>query len=370
MCTAMLHSRQTALRRAGFVVVALLAALALLEGVSRVVVAAGRQAAAVTPAPCRGHAAMACVDLDVVPDVHAADMDGGTIMVRHPRRRWALRAHAPLGRYPGNRKVRTNALGLRGVPLPQRGNGEARLMVLGDSSIFGEGVAEQDTFVVVAARLLAELWGRPVTPVNGGVPGYDSGQSAELLREMAPRVRPTHVVIANIWSDIYAQDRRQNLAVDSSGSTLPLRHLALYRLIYRMVMPLLRPVRVGFISRRGDIGGRARPTRVSLANYAANLDHLAQEAARHGAQPVFLLLPAPMDFSGRAVPDTVSDFREAMRQAARRHSASLVDGLARFREVPSPGDLFFDKVHPNVRGNQLLGQILARAIGGARQATR
>ena len=361
----MVRSPATPTRRAGFALAALLGALLLLEATSRLIEwSAGTRAVAVTPAPCLARHPSTCRELATAEDHPTVELQNATFLVRHPRRRWTLRANAPPGRYPGNLKVRTNALGLRGPALPPRRPPEQRLMVLGDSSVFGEGVHEQETRVVVAARRLARAWGRAVTPINGGVPGYDSGQSLALLQEMAPALRPTHVVICNIWSDLYMADRSQNLQVDRAGPALPLRHLALYRLAYRVVTPWLRPVKVGFITSRQDIGGAARPTRVPLATYAANLDRMARVALAQRARPVFLLLPAPMDFAGAALPETVADFREAMRQVAARHKAVVVDGPARLRKVANPGGLFFDAVHPDARGNRLLGEMLADALLG------
>lgn len=77
--------------------------------------------------------------------------------------------------------VRIDALGLRGEdPGPKR-TGEKRLLVLGDSLVFGCGV---EAAAALPARLQAALGdlGLPVTVGNGGVPGFGPSHAVERMR--------------------------------------------------------------------------------------------------------------------------------------------------------------------------------------------
>jgi lysophospholipase L1-like esterase len=66
--------------------------------------------------------------------------------------------------------VHMNALGLRGPDLPARGANEKRVLMLGDSFVWGLGVGDGET---IPARLEQALRasGAPVTVANAGMPG-------------------------------------------------------------------------------------------------------------------------------------------------------------------------------------------------------
>ena len=66
--------------------------------------------------------------------------------------------------------VRINRLGLRG---PEPASGEKLALIVGDSSVFGDGVDDHQT---MAAQLERALDGR-MKVQNGGVPGYTCWQS-------------------------------------------------------------------------------------------------------------------------------------------------------------------------------------------------
>jgi lysophospholipase L1-like esterase len=77
--------------------------------------------------------------------------------------------------------VRIDALGLRGEDLGPKRAGEKRLLVLGDSLVFGCGV---EAAAALPARLQAALGdlGLPVTVGNGGVPGFGPSHAVERMR--------------------------------------------------------------------------------------------------------------------------------------------------------------------------------------------
>lgn len=89
-----------------------------------------------------------------------------------------------------------NALGLRG-PLPSttptpRGR---RVVFVGDSFTFGEGVREDDTLPQQTARLLNDRGSAPVECINGGVGGFDTRQALALFRDRLADLRPDVIVV-------------------------------------------------------------------------------------------------------------------------------------------------------------------------------
>jgi lysophospholipase L1-like esterase len=292
--------------------------------------------------------------------VRGAEGLPGLRMGRHETRGWALTPGAAARDV--QIVVRVNQRGLRGPDLPARpAPGERRLMTLGDSSVYGFGVSEDETYGAVAARALTRRSKRVVRPVNGGVPGYTSAQSLDLLREVGAAVDPDWVVIANLWSDLFHRD-------DPLPTERAPHPLALYRLALRGLAPYLPPPTVGWLDLTEGAGTPApgRTPRTELDAYLDRLLALAEEAARLDALPVFLILPAPVDLDPEGAPAFVLAYRAAMVEAARRAGAPLVDGPAAFRAEGATDADFFDHVHPSIDGHGRLGAALSDALSHPR----
>lgn len=86
--------------------------------------------------------------------------------------------------------VRVNEHGFRGGPWPGLRDGRSRVLVLGDSKIFGWGVEDHEC----ATALLGEShpeW----DVINAGVIGYGTGQEFVLLKRLLPETQPSVVVV-------------------------------------------------------------------------------------------------------------------------------------------------------------------------------
>ncbi len=91
----------------------------------------------------------------------------------------------------------TNAQGFRGAPAAPTKD-RPRVIVIGDSTAFGLGVSDDETFPVVLERALD---GR-VEVLNWGVPGYNLVQIVELLRTKGQTYEPDLVVYALNYNDL------------------------------------------------------------------------------------------------------------------------------------------------------------------------
>jgi lysophospholipase L1-like esterase len=245
-----------------------------------------------------------------------------------------------------------------------------RIFTLGDSSVYGYGVEDEEVFSSVAASALSERLGRPCEAVNGATPGYSSEQSLSLLRQLGVRVGPDWVVIASLWSDLYDRNRQNTELIDGGAGLSAAREglagLATYRLLRRALAPLLRSRRVAFAAEKGDLAG-VQGTRSSLPDYILALWTLGEESRRLGAQPLYLTLPAPMDEDPAGVPETVALFREAQRQVAAGLGAVHVDGVEVFDREGLGIGAFLDQVHPAAQGHRALGLALAEALARAEE---
>jgi hypothetical protein len=133
---------------------------------------------------------------DIVPDDPAL----GSSMVRREDGR-------PVGR-PGFRgqfihpefrgcRVEFNAWGLRdGLDeATPPAEGEASVLVLGDSMSFGTGVALEETFQERLEARAGEITARPLRVYGAAIPGYSTVEELAMLRELAPNARPAVVVV-------------------------------------------------------------------------------------------------------------------------------------------------------------------------------
>jgi hypothetical protein len=105
--------------------------------------------------------------------------------------------------------VHVNHLGLRGPDLGPKAPGEIRILCLGDSTTYGQGVADEDT---IPALLEAELAhrGRGIRVVNAGVRGYGTREEVGLLAEIGPEVEPDRVVLLWFPNDLERPEIESN----------------------------------------------------------------------------------------------------------------------------------------------------------------
>jgi lysophospholipase L1-like esterase len=141
--------------------------------------------------------------------------------------------------------VRVNQLGLRGpdvAAVPPAG--VHRVLALGDSATFGEGLAEEDAFPPQLERELRTRTGQPWEVLNAGVQGYNAADELGLLVTRGLALEPEAVVVGFNLNDfdygpvinslgILTRDRETRAARWSPGNLsefyLVLRWLAVMR---------------------------------------------------------------------------------------------------------------------------------------------
>ncbi|MFT5291257.1 MAG: lysophospholipase L1-like esterase [Planctomycetota bacterium] len=111
--------------------------------------------------------------------------------------------------YTYQHAVHVNALGLRGAEIQPKQTGERRVLALGDSLIYGQGVGGDET---VPAYLEGLLRARGVmgtqnwSVVNAGHRAYDTHQELGLLRELGEEINADVIVLFWYWNDINERD--------------------------------------------------------------------------------------------------------------------------------------------------------------------
>lgn len=90
--------------------------------------------------------------------------------------------------------VKTNSLGLR-EDREFADKQALRILVLGDSFVFGLGVQRSETFQAVLERRLSKRLGQAVEVINAGVPGYGTCHERLVLEDLLPKLQPDLVLL-------------------------------------------------------------------------------------------------------------------------------------------------------------------------------
>jgi lysophospholipase L1-like esterase len=280
--------------------------------------------------------------------------------------------------------VTLNADGFRGPSMPRaRRDGAIRVIAAGNSSTFGWGVSDEETYPAqLARRLEAHFPGRPIEVMNAGVPGFTSYQGLRILsRDLLPR-RPDFVVLAFGFNDsrraatsdsAFARARARPVA----RAARAVRRLAIARRLERA----LAAVRGARAADRLSPGPDERTTvRVPVAEFAATMREMILGARAAGARPSVLAMVIPQEYRDALVaaareasvpfldtrPYLVAriaddDVRAAFAETIARHEAAW-DGVA---AGAWKNPAYADATHPSAVGHALIADWVARVIANA-----
>jgi lysophospholipase L1-like esterase len=261
----------------------------------------------------------------------------------------------------------------------REGEAARRVLCVGDSSIFGYGVAPQDTFEAVLEEALIQACPQVHWLVlNGGTPGYSTHQSLRLLERHDAALDPDLLVVGNLYDDAMHwkwtdRELEERLSSPVARLSMGLRSLSRASAVGRAVTCELRkrdPERFGgresipwetlrsFAERAVD-----GPVRMPIEDYRANItamiDHMeAREGAAMG-----LLLARESEVRDGARDPLMDSYRRAMVELMDARGYPTVDVREAFEAgLPPGGTLWLDEVHPNELGHAIVGQRLADAI--------
>lgn len=255
-----------------------------------------------------------------------------------------------------------NSRGLRYAEIPvEKERGQTRILLLGDSSVYGVRVTDENTF---GARWEKRLRARKrdLQVLNGGVPGFSSWQALAALDDRLIHYAPDWVIIATLWSDAQGAAEPDAARFGNGSGRSWLSHSAFYiwlqSKIRRARWNTAGAERVEF-----ELGpNKLAPThRVPLGDYRSNLKALAEKVRAQDGKVAFLILPCFRDLSIGRVGDFRDAYREAMIQVAAELNAPLVNSAKSFTE----GDvhaLFFDDVHPTAMGHERIADLLEASL--------
>lgn len=291
---------------------------------------------------------------------------GGSIEIYDPLLGWrprpglATRLKAP----EFDVAVRINAQGFRADrEVPDARGARPRLVAVGDSFTFGEGVEGSETYV-------AQLERGGVEAVNLGVPGYGVGQALLMLESRGLRFRPDVALLGLYTPDVFRTDDAahgsyQQPDFDLAGGRLVVRNL-----------PVPPP---GSPPPPLDLARRFRLTRfvadrlehlgwgdVWPVNEAV-LRRLAGSARRAGARPLAVVLPTREEVYGGALSRTLQGRTIGRVEAIlRRAGIDFADAAPDLREAArrDPGTRLYYAVngHMTAAGHRIVAAAILRHL--------
>jgi lysophospholipase L1-like esterase len=248
--------------------------------------------------------------------------------------------------------ARINALGLRGRA-PISDASAVRILVVGDSSVFGDGVRDRQT---LPDQLAQRLVSRKLADVqNGGVPGYTCPQSTTLIARLQSDFKPDVLVSYNMHSDFRRASPDDRVMAEQRLG--PLANTGLGRLISAGTLQM----RIW----------RKRPNHEAPA-YEACMKAMVARQQAGGGQAVLVIPFTESDFPespryGVEEPDApgtrLVDYRAAMRRVAEASNSPLIDGPAIIVKSGLSKDAALqDMVHPTAKGHSFLAEAVMLAL--------
>ena len=284
-------------------------------------------------------------------------LQGGDWLPPHPTRLWQL----PEGQYANDGSpALVDEHGLRVVDLD---GDPLRVLTLGDSSIFGHGLPSEQTLHASLERALEER-GVQADVLCGGVPGYSTEQSLELLEELGEELQPDLLVLGGLWSDYQQESFHDREFIASARSPVASARRFLVRKV--ALVSWLESQRAGGQTSMPvtwvQEPNQVLDSRVPVEHYRENQQRLADWASARGAAVATLAPCHRKRIGGGNHPF------EAWVEALEQNPGAIahVDACSELRAAGLEGDAaFLDELHPTGASNAAYGEALARELVAA-----
>ncbi|MEC7987868.1 MAG: SGNH/GDSL hydrolase family protein [Myxococcota bacterium] len=286
-----------------------------------------------------------------------------------------------------------NAVGLRESlsPTQKKRPQEKRVLVTGDSSIYGWGVRDHETYAVYLEKELRRRFRRDIEVINMGVPGYSTEQTIRLLNQIGWTYEPDLVIVSNLFSDCNIDAFQDRQAMELTNPTpspfqKTIQHSRLYcaakmKWVHyqanlnqnpnRVLMPGI-PTGPNAAVTLEKLNTSLQLSRVPIPHYLENLDTIRREAKKRGANMMLAPLAQEWDVGiwnvpmPKPSPDHVLPwfpYRDAQKEWAAKNNIPQVRFQEVFAEYPrAKAQLFIDNMHPSRQGTQIMAQAVANYI--------
>lgn len=276
--------------------------------------------------------------------------------------------------------VSTNSHGFRDREVSlQPSPGIKRVLCLGDSLTFGDGVAVGDTYPKQLEVLLNSVGARRYEVINAGVPSYDTWQEGTFFKTRGIEFKPEIVVLGFYSNDVVPRPPAVQTLLTGGGT---LRRQGLDGFVPDVVVHLLKRSRLVLFlkDRLGKLGSALHPSSEFLHQQSL-LEGIPNDFVEQGWQEVeaslmvmaelqkphkfkFLIVMFPMaEQLMREHPN--AQYQVRLKAIAEKYHIPIIDLQPSFsREFRGFESLFIEwDGHPNPQAHRLAAEELARVLG-------
>jgi hypothetical protein len=281
--------------------------------------------------------------------------------------------------------VHVNRLGVRGPEVERAPrHGVRRILVLGDSVVFGQGIGEAETVTAVLERRLNAAGTGAWEVLNAGAPGYDAVAEAQFLETAGLALEPSAVVVGTSLNDydpapafsplgiLTRRDPRESGLADRSEFVVLLRWLVAWargELWHQMTAPAPRaPASTAGLDQvveAGHLRFYHQPTHAEWERLRGAFVDLARTARARGLPVLVAIFPERYQVGG-AAPDLTPQRR--LLELCGETALRCLDLQPAF--AATGGDLFLDAQHPSARGLEVAAAAIAEELLARRSAGR
>ncbi|MCB1152189.1 SGNH/GDSL hydrolase family protein [bacterium] len=282
------------------------------------------------------------------------------IFVGDPLLFWRLKPNANSDLNIESRATQyVNSQGFRDYETPvEKAPNELRVISLGDSCTFGDGVANWEAYPEVLEELVRKADpDRPVNVINAGVPGYTSYQIEQYLKTELLKFHPDVVTVYvgfndNIPASGGVPDKLINKGGDEAEALQrALRPLRLYQFVNKIVS--------GIRNKDADLGpsrplpeGVTYESRVPVDDYIQSLCDINKFGKEHDFTTVVMTLPHIFEKQPHR--------NREIRKAARECEIPMVElwDVMKAAQAEGVGLYNSDGGHPNAFGHRVIAKAL------------
>lgn len=233
--------------------------------------------------------------------------------------------------------VKANSLGFRGPELTkEKPKDTLRILVFGDSSSFGWGVNQHETFSALLPTLLKERISYASVEVgNFAIPGDSSEYGRLIFEKFANQYQFDYLVLgfgANDAKKTTVPHTTQVRAFQEQGFLQSIRSIAQFSAIFRTLESLMLRIKVKNLQKDPN---QKKSSAVGRKRYLENLSAMAESAKQNGARATLILnLCTPSDYAKKA------------RELAEQQNFLYLNGQAQLLEdLP---DIIAGKIEPEI----------------------
>lgn len=261
-----------------------------------------------------------------------------------------------------------------------------RILCLGDSLTFGDGVASGDTYPKQLEARLGQEGAIRYEVINAGVPSYDTWQEVVYFEEWGWRLKPNVVVIGFYANDVVPKPPKVNVMLTGDGM---LRRQGVGGVLPDFVVHILKRSRLLLLlrDRVGKLSNVVSPSaeflhQQSLLDGTQNpfvergwqeVDSSLQRMAALKREQGFELLVVIFPMAEQLLRDSSrTHYQARVKVIADKYSIPSIDLLDSFKqEFTGFGSLFIEwDGHPNPRAHQIAAGEIAKVVVGISRRNR